>query len=265
MADNFYKKLGGRIRKLRGQVGLSQEDLAKRLKISRVAVSQIESGHRKISAEETAKLAKVFNTTSDILLDLQKDIEVILETQAGASRKPKPELRINVPQKNLSKFKEVLLYILKQVGSKPNIGETVLYKLLYFIDFDYYEKYEEQLIGATYIKNKYGPTPKEFIKILNEMEGEELLRIKGKYYKYPQRRYLPRREPDLSQLNGNELKVIDNVLERLSDKSAGEISAYSHDDVPWLTTGEGEVIEYESVFYRAPAYSVRSYNEEDIQ
>ena len=24
----------------------------------------------------------------------------------------------------------------------------VLYKILYFIDFDYYEKYEEQLVGA---------------------------------------------------------------------------------------------------------------------
>jgi len=43
----------------------------------------------------------------------------------------------------IEKFKEVLLYILGKVGSKPNIGQTVLYKLLYFIDFNYYEKYEE--------------------------------------------------------------------------------------------------------------------------
>ena len=34
---------------------------------------------------------------------------------------------------------------------------TVLYKLLYFIDFDYYEKFEEQLVGATYIKNHLDP------------------------------------------------------------------------------------------------------------
>ena len=54
-------------------------------------------------------------------------------------------MRINVPQKNFQKFKEVLIYILNSVGAKPNIGETVIYKLLYFIDFDYYEKHEEQL------------------------------------------------------------------------------------------------------------------------
>lgn len=47
------------------------------------------------------------------------------------------EIRIDIPQKNLDKFKEVLLYILNKVGANPNIGQTVIYKLLYFIDFNY--------------------------------------------------------------------------------------------------------------------------------
>jgi hypothetical protein len=58
----------------------------------------------------------------------------------------KNDIRISVPQKNLKNFKEALLYILNKVGSKPNVGETVIYKLLYFVDFDYYEKFEEQFI-----------------------------------------------------------------------------------------------------------------------
>ena len=70
------------------------------------------------------------------------------------------------------------------------------------------------------------------------------------------------REPDLSQLKANELLMIDEVLERLSFMNAAEISNYSHNDVPWLTTGMGEVIDYESVFYRTQPYSVRSYSEE---
>ena len=68
-------------------------------------------------------------------------------------------IRISVPQKNVEKFKQVFLYLLEQVGSKQNIGETVIYKLLYFIDFNFFERYEEQCIGATYQKNHYGPTP----------------------------------------------------------------------------------------------------------
>ncbi len=75
----------------------------------------------------------------------------------------------------------------------------------------------------------------------------------------------PLREPDLSKLSTTELKMIDSVLEKLSDKTAKEISAYSHNDVPWLTTEDGNVIEYESVFYRTPAYSLRSYDEENFQ
>jgi transcriptional regulator with XRE-family HTH domain len=265
MADNFNKKLGKRINELRTQIGLSQTELAARLKINRVAVSQIESGQRKMRADEVAKLSKIFNITSDVLLDLKKDIAVFFEKEAESKEKKKPEVRISVPQKNMVKFKEVLLYILNRVGSKPNVGETVIYKLLYFIDFDYYEKYEEQLIGATYIKNNYGPTPKEFIKIVNEMERKEISRVESKFFPYPQKKYLPLREPELSILNARELQMIDSVLERLSNKNAKEMSEYSHNDVPWLTTEDGQIIEYESVFYRTPAYSVRTYNEESVQ
>jgi len=245
MADNFNKRLGNKIKKLRDQIGLSQEDLADRLKINRVVVSQIESGQRRIRAEEIAMLSKIFNITSDVLLNLKKDVAVVFEKKVEASVKKEPEVRINVPQKNLVKFKEVLLYILNRVGSKPNVGESVIYKLFYFIDFDYYEKYEEQLIGATYIKNNYGPTPKEFIKIVNEMERKkELSKVESKYFKYPQTKYLPLREPDLSVLNARELRMIDSVLESFSDKNATDISEYSHNDVPWLTTDDGEVIDY---------------------
>ena len=265
MADTFYKKLGMRIKALREQAGYSQESLADLLKISRVSLSQIETGDRRISAEEIAELSKIFNVASDILLDLKKDIKVVLEKTTKPT-KTKPEIRINVPQKNLEKFKQVLLYILNKVGSKPNIGESVLYKLLYFIDFNYYEKYEEQLIGATYIKNNYGPTPKEFIKIIEEMESQkEIVKVEDKYFQYPQRKYLPLRTPNLSKLKANELRMIDDVLEKLSDMNAARISEYSHNDVPWLTTEDGKIIDYESVFYRTPEYSMRAYSEEDIQ
>ena len=262
--DTFNKKIGKRIKSLRERAGYSQEKLANLLKISRVSLSQIETGGRKISAEEVARLSKIFNVTSDILLDLQKEIEVFLES-TEQPKKQKQGIRINVPQKNLDKFKEVLLYILNKVGSKPNIGESVLYKLLYFIDFNYYEMYEEQLIGATYIKNNYGPTPKEFIVVIEEMLGyKDIVKVADKYFQYPQRKYLPLRPPDLSGLKANELKMIDEVLEKYSDMNAKQMSECSHKDVPWLTTDDGEIIDYESVFYRTPEYSVRTYSEEDI-
>ena len=262
--DEFREKLGEKIKILRTQLEWSQEVLSQKMDMNRVSLSQIESGQRVVSAEEIVKFSKIFNVPTDSLLNLRQEIKVVLEPKkqkaADKSREKKQEMRIDVPQKNVEKFKEVLLYILNKVGSKANVGETVLYKLLYFVDFDFYEKYEEQLIGATYQKNHYGPTPKEFSKIVQEMDGKELVKVEDNYFQYPQTKYLPKRKPDLDKLTPKEIELIDEVLNRLSDMNAQQISEYSHYDVPWLTAEEGGIIKYESVFYRTPAYSVRDYS-----
>jgi transcriptional regulator with XRE-family HTH domain len=260
---DIYKKIGRRIRELREKTGMSQDTLARNMKISRPAVSQIESGARKIATDELLSLSEIFHVSVDDLLNPGKEPEVCLHEEKK-EKELKPGMRISVPQRNLQKFKEVLLYILNKVGSKPNIGETVIYKLLYFIDFDFYEKYEEQLIGATYMKNQYGPTPVEFAKIVERMiKNGEIEKVKSDYFNYPQTKYLPRNKPDLTKLKASEIEVIDDILNRLSEMNGSQISAYSHGDVPWLTTDNGEVIEYESVFYRTPPYSVRAYAEEN--
>lgn len=260
--EGLYIRLGKKIRELREGVGISQQQLADRLGVSRPKISQIENGETKISADELMRLSEIFNVSIEHLLGIVKEPQVVLPV-TQRKRKQLPDIRINVPQRNLEKFREVLLYILDKAGAKANFGETVLYKILYFIDFDYYEKYEEQLIGATYIKNKYGPTPIEFKKIAGQMEkSKELLKLPGKYFQYPQTKYMPLRKPDRSKLNAREIEVIDMVLNRLSDMNATEISEYSHNDVPWLTTAEGEIIEYEAVFYRTPPYSMREYGED---
>jgi transcriptional regulator with XRE-family HTH domain len=260
---SIYEKIGHRIRELREKTGMSQDALARSMKIPRPAISQIESGARKLATDELLKLSQIFHVTVDDLLNPGKEPEICLQ-EAKKEKAGKPQMRISVPQKNLQKFREVLLYILNKVGSKPNIGETVIYKLLYFIDFDFYEKYEEQLIGATYMKNQYGPTPIEFAKIVEQMIKDGTIeKVKSDYFNYPQTKYLPRMRPDLMILKASEIAVIDDVVNRLSDMNASQISAYSHEDVPWLTTGDGEVIEYESVFYRTTPYSVRAYAEEN--
>lgn len=258
------KKLVENIRKLREQHDMTQQKLADLLCLSRPTISQIEIGERKLSADELLKLADIFNVSVENLLGIRKEPKIIIKKEKG-KEKPKSQIRINVPQKNINKFREVLLYILNKVGSKPNVGETVLYKILYFIDFDFYEKYEEQLIGATYIKNNYGPTPVEFKKIVDKMiDDGEIIKVKSIYFEYPQTKYLPVRKADLTKFKANEIELIDDILNRLSDMNASQISEYSHNDVPWMTTENQGTIEYESVFYRTPSYSVREYDE-DIQ
>lgn len=257
--SQINKLIGQKINQLRTSKHISQQKLSDYLGVSRPTITQIEKGERYLTPEEILKLSEYFNISPNELISPKSKSDVVLhfeksETHSGEA------LRISVPQKNLKKFKEVLLYILNKIGAKPNIGETVLYKILFYIDFDYYERYEEQLIGATYLKNHYGPTPKEFVMIVEKMEiDKELHRVKDKYFSHPQTKYLPLRESDLSVISGREKELIDEVLHKLSDMNASQISDYSHHDIPWLTTEEGKVIPYESVFYRTPQYSVRKY------
>ncbi|MBI5699031.1 DUF4065 domain-containing protein [Candidatus Saganbacteria bacterium] len=262
MAEAEQKKVAFRIKELREEKGLSQEDAARMLDISRSAVSQIENNERGISSMELAVFSRIFQVSTDYILGLEENPEIVLPKETGHAQKQ--GMRISIPQVKLDKFKQVLLYLLERCAGKPNIGETVLYKLLYFIDFNYYETYEEQLTGATYIKNKYGPTPVQFIKIIDQMKNDgEIKAIKDQYYDYPQKRYIPLKKADLTKLKASEKDIIDQVINQLSDKTAAEISEYSHEDIPWKATGDKEKIDYELVFYRAPAYSVRSYPEED--
>lgn len=257
--------IGDYIRKLRKLKQLSQEDLAKHLCISRATCVQIEQGKRDLTLLEANKLAELFGINfNDFCAHKlpEENTIVINKTTKQNHTKKAGNLRISVPQKHIDKFKEVLLYILEKIGCKPNIGQTAIYKLLYFIDFDFYEKYEEQLIGATYIKNHYGPTPIEFKTVMDDMKtAEEIIEVKSNYFKYPQTKYMPRRKADLSCLTAIEKQHIDDVLMRLSDKTATQLSKYSHQDVPWITTENGAAIDYESVFYRTNCTSVRDYDE----
>ncbi|AKM77983.1 TPA: DUF4065 domain-containing protein [Candidatus Wolfebacteria bacterium] len=252
------------LQELRKKGEISQEYLAKYLDISRPTLERIEKGERDITISQAKKLARLFELSLEELISGKSKgkIEVVFEGKDQNQPKEGVEIRISVPQKKLKKFKEALLYILEKVGSKPNVGMTVIYKLLYFIDFDYYEKFEEQIIGATYIKNHFGPTPVEFKKIVEMMEEhKELESIKSKYFDKEQKKYLPLRRADVSVFSGEEIKHIDDVLSRFADRSAKDLSDYSHKDVPWIAAEDGEKIDYESVFYRTRETSVREYED----
>ncbi|MBK7809452.1 MAG: DUF4065 domain-containing protein [Saprospiraceae bacterium] len=257
------KQIGQRINELRKMKGLSQEDLAKNVKISRPSLAQIELGNRSVDILELQKLSMVLEFSLDDFMS--KDFSVSQDVDVKEEKRAKKEEeRISVPTLQVNKFKNVLLYILERCAGKPNVGETVLYKLLYFCDFNYYELYEEHLTGATYRKLPYGPVPQKLDTIIGQMiEKGQLQRVKTEYRGYPQTRYLPLEKADLTELRASEKDVIDRVIEQMSDWSAAMLSNYSHGDKPWKASKDGEDINYELAFYRRPPYSIRVYEDDE--
>lgn len=257
------KQIGKRISELRKIRGFTQEELANRLEISRSSLAQIELGNRNVDILELQKLSMILKFSLDDFMSKNfsaiKNIDVKEEKEEKKSGE-----RISVPKLQVNKFKNILLYILERCAGKPNVGETVLYKLLYFSDFNYYELYEEHLTGAKYRKLPYGPVPQKLDAIINQMlEKGQLQKVKTEYHGYPQTRYLPLVKADLTKLKASEKEVIDGVIEQMSDWSATMISEYSHKDLPWEVTEEGDYISYELAFYRELPYSVRIYEDEN--
>ncbi len=251
------------LKKLRQKQKISQEFLAKKIGVSRPTYSQIENGERKMLVEEAQKLARFFGLSLEDFLS-GKDMPVLkVELEKSKKKKQKKqEVRVSVPQEKVEKFKEVFLYILERIGARPNIGEAVICKIMYFIDFDFYEKFEEQLVGAKYIKNHFGPTPVAFPKIVAQMEKDgDLVRVTKKYFQHEQKKYLPLRSADLSNFSAREKDLIDWEIERFKDFNASKIRDYSHKDVPWIGADNLQEIDYEAVFSRTDEFSVRQYDD----
>lgn len=256
------KEIGQRISELRKSKAYSQDDLAKMLNISRSSLTQIELGKRNLSAIELKNITNILSVSIDNILSSNYNLNELVTEEEEVVEESK--LRISIPDLKINKFKDILLYILERCAGKPNVGETLLYKLLYFSDFNYYELYEEHLSGAEYRKLPYGPVPQKLDSIINQMiVNKQLKRFKADYHGYPQTRYIPLTKPNLSSFKANEKDVIDKVIDQYSDWSASAISDYSHKDMPWLASKDGEAIDYELVFYRESPFSVRNYDENE--
>jgi transcriptional regulator with XRE-family HTH domain len=258
------EQLGATIKLFRRQKRISQDQLAQTLGIPRTAVSQIENGGRELSFVELQKLLNVFEVSFE---------EFVKMNNSGSNKTFNKSKGINKTIKFESeKFKQLFLYILEKCGSKPNVGETVLYKLLYFCDFDYFETYEKTLTGMKYKKMKYGPIPDQilFNPVINKMKEDGLIeRISRPYINDTiQTRYLNFVEANLSVFGIDTekmRKIVDAVIERLSGLSARQIEEHSHNDYPWRAHDYDEEIDYSCVFYRSGEFAQRDYDKEFIE
>ena len=69
------KMLGEKIRSLRKDNGISQEELAEKLGVSRQSVSLWENGQTMPSMDSIVAIAKIFNVSTDLLLNNDIGIE----------------------------------------------------------------------------------------------------------------------------------------------------------------------------------------------
>jgi hypothetical protein len=139
------------------------------------------------------------------------------------------------------RFVELVHYIVDRC-EPHELGAVKLNKALWFADREAFIKFGRTLTGREYIKLGHGPVPKGVTRALDELKRRGLVEERRvRLIEYARREFVSLREPDMSGFSSAELDLVDAVIAFVRARTAGEISALSHDDA-WDSFAAGEEI-----------------------
>jgi uncharacterized phage-associated protein len=150
------------------------------------------------------------------------------------------------------KLEQVILFFLERINNNT-LGRTKLMKLLYYVDFDHYEKTGRSITNAKYRKLPQGPVPDKSEQVITKMIKKGAVReVKMKVGPYDQHRLITEGAAfDASKLKGDELETLNTVARKWEHATALEIATATHREAPWGTTEDGKAIDYELAHYRS--------------
>lgn len=159
---------------------------------------------------------------------------------------------------NENKYKNAILFLSKNTGKGSVWGKKKMYKLLYFLDFDFFEKYEKPITGDVYHRLPMGPAPTYFDAIVDELvKGGELKVGRGKSGPGYRDAYVYKalEGPDMSVFDEKEVKMLKRVIRKYGNKTGTQLEALTHKEAPYLAVGEGEEMPLELAHYRGTKFS----------
>lgn len=165
---------------------------------------------------------------------------------------------INMPL-HRDKYQQVILYLCWNLGKEIH-GKKKLAKLLYFVDFDFFEKYNTSITGDVYKALPMGPFPASLDKIILEMENERIIKVKSVEEREG---YLPTEVYSCTtslKLNNptfkdEEKQMLDRVLKNYGQLTGKQLEDLTHNEAPYIGTELKKEIPYELAFYRGTDFS----------
>ena len=152
---------------------------------------------------------------------------------------------------NETKYKNAVLFFAKKIQN-GTLGKLKIKKLLYYLDFDFFEKYGKSVTGDEYLRFEYGPVPRMAEKILKQMEGKEIKTTRRKIKKglNDQQHIEPLKDFDLSVFSKEELVMLDEIANKWEKFTGTEMKMATHGEAPWISTEPDAVIDYNLAYYR---------------
>ncbi|MDP3935067.1 MAG: Panacea domain-containing protein, partial [Candidatus Giovannonibacteria bacterium] len=137
-------------------------------------------------------------------------------------------------------------------------GKKKLAKLLYFVDFDFFEKYQKYLTGEIYKALPMGPFPVALEDITAGMADKKTIALEttkehGDYR--PTEIYRCLVNPDESIFSAEEIKILDRVVIKYGHLNGKQLEELSHAEAPYVGTEPSKIIPYELSFYRGTDFN----------
>lgn len=217
------------IKTLREKKGVSQQEMADLLGVTRQTYLGIEKGIRDISVGDLQKISDFFGV----------GIEQIVE---GV-----------IP--NYDKYKQMILEYLKLQQSPTHNGKlpkTKLAKLLYFADFAYFYEHLESMSGMQYRRIQFGPVPDSYFRALAELEEQGYISVEESGEAKLVSITSAGRKTSLENLSSEEVNLMHKISEKWKNARTKEIVAFSHEQLPYKLCGDSEFIPYELITQEDP-------------
>lgn len=144
---------------------------------------------------------------------------------------------------NLKTFARLVLYFANNTSTR--LYKTKLNKLLFYTQFLYFKRYNDDLLETDFICDYFGPVIEDIDKYLDEIESIGLIKLENTAYgKFISTEY--------NLLDDNytkeELLILNKVSNYFDKYSASQISEYSHDEPLWINTNLKDVIPLERAY-----------------
>ena len=155
------------------------------------------------------------------------------------------------------KYQNAVLYLCQKLEGEIR-GKKKLAKLLYFADFDLYEKIQKSITGDVYRALPMGPVPSALEEITVEMAKKKMLGIKRVEEREGYNAteiYKCLIEPDLSVFDEEEKKMLDRIVVKYGHLTGKQLEELSHAEAPYVGTELRKEIPYELAFYRGTDFS----------
>lgn len=156
-----------------------------------------------------------------------------------------------------NKYYQVIIELLNGLDGKIE-GKVKLAKLLYYVDFDFFQYKEngKPITGDTYSALPMGPVPNKFNDVIQYLKKEKIINVDEKSTIFDNDicvYTILNKNKNFTKLDNDEKFIINRVIRKYGKLNGSQLQALTHDEAPWAATylsKDNDEIDYLLTYYR---------------